>query len=369
MNYFKKLLDEKSEDDDSYLYQEILVETTHLRLIELDGIIDKVFDEVNFKEEMQDLKETFANENYQIYRNRYPFKDFYEYIYDTVGIMEEWQCFRYKEDEEFEQSDDKKVCDYVQYIRDKISKGGRDIEKEHLVGLLIGEESRKYIRKEHDSELIDKLNYIDYSITKAEWYQKRNENKKAQKLYRIAWLDVQDICKQKNIKSIKEYDEKYEGCNCLLNWIQNYDEILEMSDEENDLCERIRLWRTVEEIFDMETEDNLYWKERVIRNTANAEFRLGNEEKATKIIEDYLAENEKWVWGYVEMSDWYDYERDKKHYNLEKSIEILKRAESVKDLEDKEAILERLEDAYDKLGNKEKAKEYDKKWHEYVDKH
>lgn len=220
VNYFKKLLDEKSEDDDSYLYQEILVETTHLRLIELDGIIDKVFDEVNYKEEMQDLKETFANENYQIYRNRYPFKDFYEYIYDTVGIMEEWQCFRYKEDEEFEQSDDKKVCDYVQYIRNKICKGERDIEKEHLVGLLIGEKSREYIRKEHDSELVEKLNYIDYSITKAEWYQKRNENKKAQKLYRIAWLDIQDICKQKNIKSIKEYDEKYEGCNCLLNWIQ-----------------------------------------------------------------------------------------------------------------------------------------------------
>lgn len=369
VNYFKKLLDEKSEDDDSYLYQEILVETTHLRLIELDGIIDKVFDEVNYKEEMQDLKETFANENYQIYRNRYPFKDFYEYIYDTVGIMEEWQCFRYKEDEEFEQSDDKKVCDYVQYIRNKICKGERDIEKEHLVGLLIGEKSRKYIRKEHDSELVDKLNYIDYSITKAEWYQKRNENKKAQKLYRIAWLDIQDICKQKNIKSIKEYDEKYEGCNCLLNWIQNYDEILEMSNEENDLCERIRLWRTVEEIFDMETEDNLYWKERVIRNTANAEFKLGNEEKATKIIEDYLVENEKWVWGYVEMSDWYDYERDKKHYNLEKSIEILKRAESVKDLEDKEAILERLEDAYNKLGNKEKAKEYNRKWNEYINQH
>ena len=142
-----------------------------------------------------------------------------------------------------------------------------------------------------------------------------------------------------------------------------------MSNEENDLCERIRLWENVKEIFDMESEDNLYWKERVIRNTANAEFKLGNEEKATKIIEDYLAENEKWVWGYVEMSDWHDYERDKKHYNLEKSIEILTRAENVEDLEDKEAILERLEDAYNKLGNKEKAKEYNRKWNEYINQH
>ena len=93
-----------------------------------------------------------------------------------------------------------------------------------------------------------------------------------------------------------------------------------------------------------------------------------NYDKAEELA-NYLVENEKWVWGYVEMSDWYDYERDKKHYNLEKSIEILKRAESVKDLEDKEAILERLEDAYNKLGNKEKAKEYNRKWNEYINQH
>ena len=81
VSYFKKLLDDKKEEDNSYLYEEILVETEHLRLIELDGIIDKVFYLIDTKEEIQDLKDTFANENYKINRNIYPFKPFYEYIY------------------------------------------------------------------------------------------------------------------------------------------------------------------------------------------------------------------------------------------------------------------------------------------------
>ena len=42
------------------------------------------------------------------------------------------------------------------------------------------------------------------------------------------------------------------------------------------------------------------------------------------------------------------------------------KTEQIKDIEDMDAVYERLESIYDKLGDKEKSKEYAKKWDEYV---
>ena len=42
--------------------------------------------------------------------------------------MKEWQCFRYREDEEYEQSDDNKVCEYIIFNR------ANNIENNHDLG-------------------------------------------------------------------------------------------------------------------------------------------------------------------------------------------------------------------------------------------
>ena len=41
----------------------------------------------------------------------------------------------------------------------------------------------------------------------------------------------------------------------MLNWIQDYGNILEMSDEEDKLYERLKLWNTIEELFDLNDEN------------------------------------------------------------------------------------------------------------------
>ena len=366
VNYLKKLLDEREENDNSYLYEEIIEEVCHLKLIELTEEIDKILYIIENDEEREDLKNALKDKS-KINRNVYPFKPFYEYIYDTVGIMEEWQCFRYIEDEEFEKSDDYIICQYIiqkrkeNYMNTKV-----DIGRNDLCYCGSGKKYKKCCMNKNDNEELEKLNLIDEFVCKAEWYLKREEDKKAYRLLRIAWFDVQDICKSNNIKSIDEYDKKYEGFDSLLNWIQDYGNILEMSDEEDKLYERLKLWNTIEELFDLNDETQLYWKQRAIREKANTEFRLGNKEKATESIENYLKIKPDWVWGYVEMSDWYDNKKDIENYNLEKSKSILTRAEQIKNMEDMDVIYERLEKIYNKLGDKEMSKKYDKKWHEYV---
>ena len=108
-----------------------------------------------------------------------------------------------------------------------------------------------------NEEQLKSLNLIDRFVAKAEWYLKREENKKGSHLLRIAWFDVQDICKSNNIKSISEYDEKYDGYDSLLNWIQTYEDVLAMSEEKDKLYERLELWNTIEEIFDLDNENEL----------------------------------------------------------------------------------------------------------------
>ena len=68
------------------------------------------------------------------------------------------------------------------------------------------------------------------------------------------------------------------------------------------------------------------------------------------------------------MADWYTDKGDEKNYDLEKAKNILIKAEQINNMEDMDAVYERLENLYDKLGNKEKAKEYDEKWQKYVHK-
>lgn len=132
--------------------------------------------------------------------------------------------------------------------------------------------TRNVVINKNNKDDLEKLNSIDELVCKAEWYLKREENKKGSHLLRIAWFDVQDICKSNNIKSISEYDEKYDGYDSLLNWIQTYEDVLAMSDEEDKLFERLELWNTIEEIFDLDKENELYWRERAIREKANTDL-------------------------------------------------------------------------------------------------
>ena len=358
VKYFKKLLNEKEENDNTYLYEEILREVTDLKLKELKNDIESLYYLIENEEEKQELKERLEDDC-EINKSIYPIKHFYEYMYNTIEIMEEWECFCYKEDEEFEEADDYKICDYIIFKREE-----NWIEKKINIGrndLCYCGSGKKYkkccINKKSDL-LRKQLNSIDEHVCKATWLYNMGKSKKASRLYRIAWFDVQEICKAYNIKSIDEYDDTYKGYDCLLNWIQDYDSILEMSNEEEKLYERIELWNKIEGIFDINNEKNVYWKESSVRAKANAEFRLGNEEKATKIIEDYLKIKPEWTWGYIEMADWYNFKRDKKHYNLEKAKEILLRAENIKGIEEVDAVLERLWDIYKELNDKDNVKIY-----------
>ena len=355
VNYFKKLLEERKENDDAYLYEEIMQEICDLKLTELTEVVKNNINLVkNHNDRDEILKELQNGE--EINKDVYPFCPLYEYIHDTIEIMEDWNCFSYIEDEEFENSDEYEMCQSIIRNRDNNSFKTK-VEKNDLCSC----ESGKKYNDDCLNKDIHELNMIDEFICKAEWYVQKEEERKAYRPFRIAWFIVEEICKNNNIKSIDEYDKKYKGYEFLSNWLQDYDDILSNSNKANILYQRLEFWDNIENTFNLNDTTQLYWKEKAILERANTYFRLGNKQKATELIENYLKEKPEWVWGYVEMSCWYDNEFYKENYDIEKAKEILLRAEKINNMEDMDIIYERLEDIYMKLGDKKTAKIYSDK--------
>lgn len=335
VNYYRKLIENKKANDNSYIYYEIFNDAKNLRLIELEDIIEKTFNAVEQKDEIDDLKTIFKDDNYTINKKEYPFKPFYEYMYDSIRIIETWDCFTNKFDEEFEES---RYYEQYKRILNKRKKKGR-------------------IAKD-DFYTFETLERIDFFVSKAQWYLDMSEDEKAHELLKLAWINVKSLCDKNEITTIEDYEQEYESCFYLSDWIQDYKNILEYSDKEEDMRELISLCSDIEITFSLESD--FFLKQTLVRARAKAEFKLGNEDKAIRIIQRYLQLKPNWIWGYIEMADWYDDKKNKEKYNIQKVKEILTKAEeTVK--EDLDVVYERLSYVYKELGDKELAQSYSQK--------
>ena len=76
--------------------------------------------------------------------------------------MEEWQCFRYIEDEEFEKSDDYIICQYIIQKREENYMNSHvDIGRNDLCYCGSGKKYKKCCMNKNDDEELEKLNLID----------------------------------------------------------------------------------------------------------------------------------------------------------------------------------------------------------------
>lgn len=338
LDYYRKLIENKKQEDNSYLYYEIFDNVKNLRLIELKDIIDKTYSAVEQKDDIVELEKIFKDENYKIDRNDFPFKPFYEYIHDSIELIESLICFDDNYNEEFE---DSKYYDEYKRMLNK----------------------RKRKNRIDDMYTFETLERIDFFVSKAEWYLDMGEDNKAYELLKLAWINVKSLCEKNEISTIEDYEQEYESCFYLSDWIQDYINILDYSNKEDDIRELISLCSDIE--ITLILESDFFLKQTLIRTRARAEFKLGNEEKAIRIIQRYLSLNPNWVWGYIEMADWYDDKKNKEKYNIQKVKEILLKAEeTVK--EDLDVVYERLSYVYKELGNKELAQSYSQKAREMI---
>ena len=274
VEYIKRLLQyEDILKDNSFFYTEIAFLSKDLRLVELDGIIDKTYKFLE-NEEIQEIKDVFADENYKINRNIYPFNKFYEYINDTIQILEQWQCFRCLENEEYSKSKEFKLCRDIITKRYDSMQYNFSIGRNELCTCGSGKKYKKCCMLENTVEQIEQLNLIDGFVCRGEWYINRKEYVKAINELRIAYVMLQDICKQNYIRTISRYEQKYKGYKNFSDWLQNYIKILEISDRKSDLYVLIELCNEIEETFNLEKETEKNYKELIIKTKENIELRI-----------------------------------------------------------------------------------------------
>ena len=126
------------------------------------------------------------------------------------------------------------------------------------------------------------MNYVDHNNSRADWYLKKEKNKKAIKLLRQSVIFAEFMCDKNNIKSIDEYDRMFIGYETFANSIKKYEKVLKDRNEIDKLYELIDFYEVLGRIFDLNIETNKHWKEFCEKGKKEAKLKIENIEKVTE---------------------------------------------------------------------------------------
>jgi tetratricopeptide (TPR) repeat protein len=184
--------------------------------------------------------------------------------------------------------------------------------------------------------------------------QEKNDSAGACKVWLEVWKNISNIMNSKRMRSLNEFDGLFRGTQSLFNWVQDLEmELGNAGVEEKKFFEE-RILFCEEFINPFPREDSLVI-ENMKRAIAESYFEIGQPEKAETLFKKWLHKDPKWGWGWIGWSDSYWlYCGESKNY--ERAEELLREGLSVKNVRDRNDLLERLESLYSETGKEEEAK-------------
>jgi hypothetical protein len=176
---------------------------------------------------------------------------------------------------------------------------------------------------------------------------------KACRLWLETWREILDIIDQLEMKSLDEFDIRFRGAQCVINWIQDLESELHNAGlkEPRFYRERIALCETILERFPDET--------LLIGNfqaaLAESHFELGDRETGDRLFRGWLEETPQWGWGWIAWSDcyWLFAKADRK--DAARAEQILHQGLESPEVEDRADILKRLLILYEETGRDKEA--------------
>jgi tetratricopeptide (TPR) repeat protein len=190
-----------------------------------------------------------------------------------------------------------------------------------------------------------------------EGYELNNSGqvKAACRIWLEAWDDTLRIFDKAGFETIREFDERFRGTQCLFNWVQD----LEMQLWNAGLRDRRFLTSRVEvceeRLRRFEAEDDPS-PENCRRALAESCFDLGETGKADDLYREWLNADPQWGWGWIAWADCHRHTRTQ-FTDLHRAEEILREGLSIAGVRDFEDIAERLADLYEDEGRDDEAKE------------
>lgn len=142
--------------------------------------------------------------------------------------------------------------------------------------------------------------------------------------------------------TLAAFDRAFVGTQCVFNRCQDFEMELGNAGPEDPAYYRMLIQYAQEFLA---TFAGLEWEMRgnFLRAEANANWNLGEIETAEQQFAAIIAQNPDWAWGYVGWSDHFWLDRGAPR-NYERAEDLLQQALARPNLEDRDAVLERLRD-------------------------
>jgi hypothetical protein len=182
------------------------------------------------------------------------------------------------------------------------------------------------------------------------------------RLWLEVWSDVLSIFDKTDIRSVEEFDDKFQGTQCLFNWLSDLEMALWNAGLENNdfLTSRIAFCEEMLRRFgDNEAVGKDLRSESARRAIAECYWRFGQKDKVNVLYEEWLAKDPLWGWGWIGWSDCYFF-GEPSHEDLERSEQILSKGLAVEGVRDRLDIMERLLGVYEEGGKDQQARELSK---------
>jgi preprotein translocase subunit SecA len=170
-----------------------------------------------------------------------------------------------------------------------------------------------------------------------------------------AWRAVLKIMERANIQTLKQLDEQFLATQSLFNWLQDFE--MELSnatlDEPAMIQDRISF---CQEVLDR-IGHNWLAREDFQTALAEAHFTADATETGDRVFREAIEQNPQASWTWIKWADCYAFFAQPEHKDLARAQQILEEGLAVKDLEDRDALVERLTELYRQTGQHEKAQQ------------
>ncbi|GAA0351642.1 hypothetical protein GCM10008932_00930 [Alkalibacterium iburiense] len=156
------------------------------------------------------------------------------------------------------------------------------------------------------------------------------------------WNQIKRIMDKNEIETIEELDEVFDGTQTIYNWSTDFSqELLNMSRQKKDFLQNRLTFYTeyLERTADL-SEDNA---KTMKADLAQTYFEIGQAQKGEKLFQELTTDYPTWGWGWIFWSDVYGVFAEDTDKDFNRALKILNEALTVKGLEDKEDIRDRME--------------------------
>ncbi len=167
------------------------------------------------------------------------------------------------------------------------------------------------------------------------------------------YTKIRQLAEDMKIKDVKEFDKEFDGTQFVFNWIQDYGDFL----EEN-IGETLEIpLETTLGFFHwavgFQGPDNDHTRKSLKGQSAVCMIRGGSPQAGDEEFQKLIEMHPDFIWYPIWWADEYYFIKNSPNYDIDKAIEILENAVTLKFDKDKDVLYERLIETYKIKGSKD----------------